>query len=81
MDNRGGGRSAGASSGRRLVGAAVRRERGGSVRGLEWLDRGIDERDSFIPKSFFEPFLDPLRSGPRYARVLERMGLARSGSR
>jgi serine/threonine-protein kinase len=46
-------------------------------RGLEWLNRAIDEHDMYIPENFFEPFLDPLRKDPRFEQVLTRMGLKR----
>jgi TolB-like protein/Tfp pilus assembly protein PilF len=49
---------------------------GDATRGLQWLNRGIDEHDIYIPENFFDPLLDPLRTDPRFARVLERMGLA-----
>jgi TolB-like protein/Tfp pilus assembly protein PilF len=48
---------------------------GDVTRGLEWLNRGIDEKDIYIPENFFDPYLDPLRKDPRYERVLARMGL------
>ncbi len=50
---------------------------GDATRGLEWLNRGIDERDIYIPENFFDPLLDPLRKDPRFEQVLKRMGLAR----
>jgi serine/threonine-protein kinase len=46
--------------------------------GLEWLNRGIDEHDIYIPENFQEPLLDPLRKDPAYQRVLRRMGLAKT---
>jgi serine/threonine-protein kinase len=49
---------------------------GDATRGMEWLNRGIDQRDIFIPENFFDPLLDPLRRDPRFARVRTRMGLA-----
>jgi hypothetical protein len=48
---------------------------GDAARGIEWLNRGIDQRDIYIPENFFEPLLDPLRGDPRFAQVLTRMGL------
>jgi tetratricopeptide (TPR) repeat protein len=55
---------------------------GDTTRGLEWLNRGIDEKDIYIPENFFEPLLDPLRSDPRFAPIVHRMGLepAEAGS-
>jgi len=48
---------------------------GDTTRGIEWLHRGIDERDIFLPENFFDPLLDPLRGDPRFTRVVQRMGL------
>jgi hypothetical protein len=50
---------------------------GDTNRAFEWLERGIDQKDIYIPENFFEPLLDPLRNDPRFGRVLERMGLER----
>jgi TolB-like protein/Tfp pilus assembly protein PilF len=50
---------------------------GDTTRAIEWLHRGIDERDIFMPENFFDPLLDPLRGDPRFTRVVQRMGLAR----
>ena len=49
---------------------------GDATKGLDWLNRGIDEKDIFIPENFFDPLLDPLRKDPRFARILERLNLA-----
>jgi hypothetical protein len=35
------------------------------------MNRGIDEKDIYIPENFFDPLLDPLRSDA----VLARMGI------
>ncbi|MGE5688759.1 MAG: protein kinase domain-containing protein [Gemmatimonadota bacterium] len=55
--------------------AAVYAGLGDLTQGIEWLNRGIDRKDIYIPENFFEPLLDPLRSDPRFAQVLTRMGL------
>lgn len=46
-------------------------------RGIAWLERGIDEKDIYMPENFFDPLLDPLRSDPGYPGVEARMGIAR----
>jgi len=48
---------------------------GDATRGIEWLNRGIGQRDIYIPENFFEPLLDPLRRDPSFEQVLTRMGL------
>jgi tetratricopeptide (TPR) repeat protein len=55
--------------------AAVYAGLGDPTQGIEWLNRGIDRKDIYIPENFFEPLLDPLRRDPRFAQVLTRMGL------
>src|SRR4051812_10201956 len=49
---------------------------GDKKRGVEWLQRGVQERDLLMPENFQEPLLDPLREGPGYAEVLRGMGLS-----
>ena len=43
--------------------------------GIEWLNRGIDVKDIYIPENFFDPLLDPLREDPRFDQIMIRMGL------
>ncbi len=50
---------------------------GDVTRGIEWLNRGIDQRDNYIPENFFQPLMDPLRKDPRFREVERRMGLGR----
>jgi TolB-like protein/Flp pilus assembly protein TadD len=47
-------------------------------RGIGLLHRAIDERDLFMAETFFDPLLDPLRKDPRFRKVEERMGVART---
>ena len=41
-----------------------------------WMDRAIDERDSIIVPIKTYPFLDPLRTDPRFKALLRKMKLA-----
>ncbi len=50
---------------------------GDATQGIAWLNRGIDERDIYIPENFFDPLIDPLRRDPQFAHVLTRMGIGR----
>ena len=45
---------------------------------FQWLNRGVDEKDIYIPENFFDPLLDPIRRDPRYPALLARMGLSAS---
>jgi eukaryotic-like serine/threonine-protein kinase len=49
---------------------------GEKERGLEWLQRGIAEKDIFLPENFFDPLLDPLRDDPGFKEIERGMGLA-----
>ena len=42
---------------------------------FEWLDRAFEERSSWLAWIKVEPRFDPIRSDPRFATLLQRMGL------
>jgi hypothetical protein len=42
---------------------------------LEWLQRGYEERSSWMSYLKVEPRLDLLRSDPRFAMLLRKVGL------
>jgi len=45
-------------------------------KGLEWLARGIEERDpAYVIALKSEPAYDPLRSHPTYQALLRKMNL------
>jgi TolB-like protein/DNA-binding SARP family transcriptional activator len=44
-------------------------------RAFDWLERAAAERDGWLAESFFYPTYDPLRSHPRYARLLQVLEL------
>jgi eukaryotic-like serine/threonine-protein kinase len=44
-------------------------------RGLEWLEKAVDERDGFIIHLHVDPCWDVLRSHPRYQALLRKMNL------
>jgi tetratricopeptide (TPR) repeat protein len=44
---------------------------------FEWLERAFTERDGSLILVAASPEFDPLRSDPRFGKLLERMGLAR----
>jgi tetratricopeptide (TPR) repeat protein len=50
---------------------------GDATHGIEWLNRGIDQHDIYIPENFFDPLLDPLRKDARFDGILTRMDLPR----
>jgi hypothetical protein len=53
---------------------------GRKTEAFAWLNKAIDVHDLFLPENFFDPLLDPLRTDPRYADVLKRMGRREGGS-
>jgi TolB-like protein/Tfp pilus assembly protein PilF len=42
---------------------------------LNWLEKAVDERAPWLPELKIEPIYDPLRSDPRFAVLLKRVGL------
>jgi hypothetical protein len=42
---------------------------------FELLDKAIAERSTFLIYAKWEPRLDPLRSEPRFKRILKQIGL------
>jgi TolB-like protein/DNA-binding winged helix-turn-helix (wHTH) protein len=48
---------------------------GDHERALTWLERAVEERAPYVAMMAVEPALDPLRSDPRFVRLLKRLGL------
>jgi hypothetical protein len=42
---------------------------------LDWLERGFEERDTWMPFLSADPMYDPLREDPRFQDLLRRMNL------
>ena len=51
---------------------------GDTDRAFEWLDKAFEARDWQMALLKVEPIFDDLRSDPRFAALLERVGLPRS---
>ena len=43
---------------------------------FSWLERAVEERSGFMAFMLVEPILDPVRHDPRFADLLQRVGLA-----
>jgi len=56
--------------------AAIHAGLGDWDQALAWMARAVDERDPIIMPILTFPFLDPVRSDPRYTALLRRMHLA-----
>lgn len=69
----------GLKAGRRYVSpyrvAIVYAALGETDQAFEWLEKGYRERDGWLLNLNVDPALDPLRSDPRFARLVKRMGL------
>jgi len=50
---------------------------GDVTKGVDWLLKGVVQRDIFMPENFYDPMLDPLRKDPRFVQVEKAMGLRR----
>jgi predicted Zn-dependent protease len=48
---------------------------GDKEQAFAWLDRAVDDRTWSLYLLRVEPMLDPLRSDPRFARLIQRVGL------
>jgi hypothetical protein len=44
-------------------------------KGFDWLEKAVEERDSWILHLRVDPFYDPIRAHPRYQAVLRKMNL------
>jgi serine/threonine-protein kinase len=55
--------------------AVVYASLGDKTRAIELLERGIADKDIFLPENFFDPLLDSLRNEPRFAEIERKMGL------
>ncbi len=53
--------------------AVVHAGLGQTGKALDWLERACEERNGWMVYLNVEPRLDPLRSKPRFAKLLERM--------
>jgi hypothetical protein len=42
---------------------------------LTWLERAVEERAPYVAEMAIEPAFDPLRSDPRFVRLLKRLRL------
>jgi len=62
------------------VGAAFAQLRDGSA-ALEWLERSADTGFPCYPWFARDPLLDPVRSDPRFARLLTRLKAADQAAR
>jgi serine/threonine-protein kinase len=43
---------------------------------FRWLEEAVRRKDGWLPRIQAHPWLDPIRSDPRYGRILQQVGLA-----
>lgn len=55
--------------------AAVYAGLGDKDHAFHWLDKALEERDDYLINLNVDPMADPLRSDPRFQRLLRRIGL------
>jgi TolB-like protein/DNA-binding winged helix-turn-helix (wHTH) protein/tetratricopeptide (TPR) repeat protein len=60
--------------------ARIHASLGKSGRALEMLEKAYQERDSHIVDLLYDPALDPLRSVPRFAGLVQRVGFTRESA-
>jgi serine/threonine protein kinase len=48
---------------------------GETDKGLDWLDKAVEEHENIVLTHIISPFLDPFRSHPRYKALLQKMNL------
>jgi serine/threonine-protein kinase len=56
--------------------AEVYAYRGDADAAFRWLERGFEERDPGMPQIRSDAMLEPLRGDPRWAKMLDRIGLS-----
>src|SRR5262249_34991079 len=56
-----------------IIGLCIRLGR--TDEAFHWLEKAYDARNPLMPNMKMEPFLDPIRSDPRYADLMRRIGL------
>jgi TolB-like protein len=56
--------------------AEVYAYRGEADAAFHWLERGFEERDPGMPQLRTDPLLKPLHADPRWAKLLDRIGLS-----
>ena len=56
--------------------AAIHLGLGETERAFEWLERAVEEHDAWLVWLKVDPVLDDLRPDPRFADLVERIGLA-----
>jgi hypothetical protein len=59
-----------------VIGAVIQPDfHGQHEEALDWLERGLDERSRWMEIIGVLPVLDPLRSHPRFRKILQAMQL------